>query len=128
MKYIVIDNGEMLQSLDSMDEAIEYVLECKREDIAENDEGLHQYLIKEQGPKAKPKAPRGIVWDLFALTWSIPMYILGILWGFVWFCIKLAFKILASIILGCFKLVLACIKGTIVVMIAIIAIKSNVMD
>ena len=128
MKYIVIDNGEALDSFPDIDEAIDYIKDCKHQHTKQNDDSCHKYIIKEQGAKAKPKAPSGKTWQAIALVWSIPAWILGFLWGIVWFFIKLLAKILAYIITSCFKLFLFGIQACIFIIIGIIAIKSNVMD
>jgi len=134
MDFIILDDNEMLERVDSMDEAIEYVKECRLEDIKEHDVEDHKYLIVEQKPranaaaKARVNVQRGIVWKAFAFVWSIITCILGALWWIVWFCTKLVAKILAYCILSFFNLILLCIQGCIILILLIVTIKSNVMD
>ena len=134
MEYIVFDNGEKLTAWPTPEEATEYVNECELEDIAEGDQDNHKYVIKGQEPRAEAaaKAKKAMkysgFWGVVSRVWSSIAWILGFAWGVVWFFIKLIASIMAYIILSLFKLVLFCIQGMIFVIVAIVAIKSNIMD
>lgn len=134
MEYIIIDNGEKLIAVPTPEEAMEYVKECRLEDIAEGEEDLHNYVIKgqESRPEAAAKAKKAVkhngFWAALSRLVSSISWVLGFAWGAVWFTIKLISSIIAYIILTSFKLVLFCIKGTIAFIVAIICIKSNIMD
>ena len=134
MEYVVLDNGEKLIVWPTPEEATEYVNECELEDIANGEEDLHKYVIKGQEPRAEAaaKAKKAVkhsgFWAALSRLLSSIAWVLGFAWGAIWFTIKLISSIVAYIVLTSLKLVLWCIKGMIALVVAIICIKSNIMD
>jgi len=134
MEYIILDNGEKLIAVPTPEEATEYVKECRLEDIAEDDEDNHNYVIKGQEPraealaKAKATTKNEPAWKAIRIVWRVITWTLGFIWGIVWFFIKLVSKILACIITSILKLFLFGIQACIFLIVLIVAIKTNVMD
>lgn len=132
--FIVLDNGEKLTSWPTINEAVEYVKECKLEDIAENDEGFHQYIIKEQQSKADKvkqavkEKEAGPARRSVLFAWSIFTGVIGWSWWIVWFSIKASASILAWFILTSLELLLFSIKAVIFLIVLVISIKANCTD